>query len=333
MEYKGKEVKLNKPSRGDVKKFKVFVKDPKTGNVKKVNFGDPNMEIKRDNPERRKSFRARHKCDTAKDRTKPRYWSCKFWSKNKVSDILKEIIDPEAIDVSKLKLNDRLSDEIWNDGGKLKPEVRKKLLMNAKRFIEFSDAEDYKFLDITLTGSMANYNYNENSDLDVHIVLNFDQFSEDIELLKDFFMLKKQMWADKLPVQIKGHDVELYFQDSEEPHHSTGIYSLLYDKWITKPQKKIINIDTNNVKSKSAEIMNIIDKLEKQKDDGDFLDKHSKLKDKLKKYRQSGLDKNGEFSVENLVFKILRNNGYLQKLTDMKNEFLSNELSLDEMFK
>jgi len=78
---------LGKPSAGDVKKFKVFVKNNK-GNVIKINFGDPNMEIKRDNPERRKSFRARHKCSSAKDRTTPKYWSCKMWSKTPVSKIL-----------------------------------------------------------------------------------------------------------------------------------------------------------------------------------------------------------------------------------------------------
>ena len=78
--------------RGDVKKFKVYVKDKKTDNVKKVNFGDPNAEIKRDNPARRKSFRARHGCGTsrASDRTKAAFWSCRMWGKKPVSDILKK---------------------------------------------------------------------------------------------------------------------------------------------------------------------------------------------------------------------------------------------------
>jgi len=90
-EYKGRDVKLNKIMRGDVKKYKVFVKNPKTGNVKKVNFGDKNMEIKRDDHERRKSFRARHGCGTprASDKTKAAYWSCRMWSKKPVSKILK----------------------------------------------------------------------------------------------------------------------------------------------------------------------------------------------------------------------------------------------------
>ena len=78
-EYQGRKVTLNKPMKGDVKKSKVYVKDPKTGNVKKVNFGDPNMKIKKSNPARRKSFRARHNCDNPGPKTKARYWSCKAW--------------------------------------------------------------------------------------------------------------------------------------------------------------------------------------------------------------------------------------------------------------
>jgi hypothetical protein len=89
--YKGREVKLGKPMSGDIKKYKVYVKDKKTGNVKKVEFGDPNMEIRRDNPKARKSFRARHGCGTprASDRTKAAYWSCRMWSAKPVSKILR----------------------------------------------------------------------------------------------------------------------------------------------------------------------------------------------------------------------------------------------------
>ena len=78
-EYQGRKVKLGKPTRGDVKKFKVYVRDPKTKNIKKVNFGDPNMRIKKSNPARRRSFRARHNCDNPGPRTKARYWSCRKW--------------------------------------------------------------------------------------------------------------------------------------------------------------------------------------------------------------------------------------------------------------
>lgn len=87
-EYQGRTVTLNKPMKGDVRKYKVYVTNDK-GNVVKVNFGDPNMEIKRDDPARRKSFRARHKCSQKKDRTSAGYWSCRMWSSKPVSKILK----------------------------------------------------------------------------------------------------------------------------------------------------------------------------------------------------------------------------------------------------
>lgn len=92
-EYQGKTVELNKPMRGDVKKYKVYVKNDK-GNVVKVNFGDKDMEIKRDDPERRKAFRARHGCDNPGPKWKAKYWSCKFWSTKSVSDLLGEEENP-----------------------------------------------------------------------------------------------------------------------------------------------------------------------------------------------------------------------------------------------
>lgn len=88
-EYQGRQVKLGKPMAGDTAKYKVYVRDPKTGNIKKVNFGDKNMSIKRDNPARRKNFRARHNCASKKDRTTAGYWSCRMWSKKPVSKILR----------------------------------------------------------------------------------------------------------------------------------------------------------------------------------------------------------------------------------------------------
>jgi len=122
----------------------------------------------------------------------PRAWSSKYWSRNNISDVLKEVVEPDNVDVSSIQTHDTLCPLIW-DGEKLKPEVRKTLLLNAKRFIEFSDVENLKFNDVMLTGSMANYNYGDNSDLDVHIILDFSQISENKEFVGDFFKLKKQL--------------------------------------------------------------------------------------------------------------------------------------------
>jgi predicted nucleotidyltransferase len=261
----------------------------------------------------------------------PRYWSGKYWRGHNISDVLKEVAEPDNVDVSSIQMHDTLNPIIWESDEKLKPKIRKTLLMNAKRFIEFCDAENLKFNDIILTGSLANYNYNENSDLDVHVVLDFKQISENKDFVGDFYRLKKALWAEKLPIQIKGHDVEMYFQDSEEPHHSSGTYSLIKNDWIRKPTKKIINIDSADVQLKSADIMNAIDDLETNMSEDNSLKKLEQLKEKIKKYRQTGLDsKGGEFSVENIVFKVLRNTGYLEKMVELKNDYLTNELSLNE---
>lgn len=260
----------------------------------------------------------------------PRFWAGKYWRRHDISDVLKEVVEPDNVDVSTIQMRDTLNPLIWESNEVLKTDIRKTLLMNAKRFIEFSDVENLTFADIIITGSMANYNYNENSDLDVHIILDLSQISENKEFVGDFFKLKKALWAETLSIQVKGHDVELYFQDTAEPHHSSGTYSLVKNDWIRKPTKKIVNIDSANVQLKSADLMNTIEDLENNKSEKDFLMKHESLKDKIKKYRQSGLDSNGEFSTENLVFKVLRNTGYLEKLVSMKNEYLTQELSLNE---
>jgi predicted nucleotidyltransferase len=266
----------------------------------------------------------------SKDKKTPRHWSSRYWSKHHISDILKEVIEPDAVDVSSIRMNDTLNPLIWDANDKMKTDVRKVLLQNAKRFIEFSDVENLKYADVILTGSMANFNYNDVSDLDIHIVMDFGQISENKEFVGDFFRLKKALWADRLPIQVKGHDVEMYFQDSAEPHHSSGTYSLAKGEWVRKPTKKIVNIDSANVQLKSADLMNAIDDLETNKSEDDFLNKHEQLKNKIKKLRQSGLDKSGEFSSENLAFKVLRNTGYLGKMVDMKNNYLTKELSLNE---
>lgn len=328
-EYQGKEVQLNKPMRGDVKKYKVYVKDPSTGNVKKVNFGDPDMKIKRDDPERRKAFRARHNCDDATDKTTPRYWSCKFWSTKSVSDLLKEIIEPKDVDVSSIQVHDELNPLLW-ENDKLKPDVRKALLKNTKKFIEFSDLEHITFEDVIFTGSLANYNYTENSDIDLHLIFDFTQISDDVEFVRDYLKIKKLLWEEYLPITIKGFDLEMYYQNAEEPHQSTGVYSVYHDKWVKKPVKQVIDINRNAIRAKAHAFMMLIDDLESNEDDTLVLKNYKQLKDKLKKYRQTGLEKDGEFSVENLVYKVLRNTGYLDKLLNIKKERLLNYLTLDE---
>lgn len=261
--------------------------------------------------------------------TQKKYWSRNFWSDKKISDLLKEVIEPEAVDVSSIQYHDELNPLIWQENGLLKEDVREVLLKNAKRFIEFSNLENLKFEDIILTGSMANYNYNEDSDLDIHIILDYNQISENEDFADEFLRMKKSIWNDRYLIQVKGHEVEMYYQNADEPHYSTGTFSLMNNKWINEPTKKIIDVNVEAIKEKGGQLMYEIDDLADIIDSEDFLEKYNTLKDKIKKMRQSGLETGGEFSTENLTFKVLRNNGYLGKLINLKEDYLTKELSLN----
>lgn len=261
--------------------------------------------------------------------SKNKYLPKNFWIENPIERVINEVIEPESINVKSYIPKDNLNIDIWEDDDKLNPKIRKQLLKIALEFIKFLKIKNIKIKDIILTGSLANYNWNEYSDLDLHILLDFRDISNDTELVSDFFKTKKEIWNDKIPIKLKDHDVELYVQDVNEPHASTGIYSLYKNKWINKPFKTMLGLDVSNLQAKASKIMNHIDELLTNQNDKDKLHVVEKLIDKLKKYRKCGLDKQGELSYENLVYKILRNYGYIEKLYNVKNQLLAKKLSLE----
>ena len=251
-----------------------------------------------------------------------------FWQKNPIEKVINEVIDPTDINVKRYIPKKELNKEIWDENDQLKPILRKQLLKVATEFIKFLKIKDIKIKDIIITGSLANYNWNDLSDFDIHVLLDFNDISEDREFVSDFFKSKKDLWNDKIPIKIKNHDVELYVQDVNEPHASTGIYSLLNNKWITKPLQKMLGLDVSNLQHKASKMINDIDNLLNKEGD-DKLDIVKKIIEKLKNYRQTGLNKDGELSYENLVYKILRNYGYIDKLQKLKNSLLAKNLSLE----
>lgn len=229
-----------------------------------------------------------------------------------------------------------LNPEIWNDVDTvdpvLKSNIRAALLSIASEFMEFL-SEDLFVDDVRFTGSLANFNWSKFSDIDLHVLVDFSQFDpEDREVYKELFQLKKTLFNSTHNITVKGYEVELYGEDINEIHHSTGIYSVLFDEWINKPEREEVKIDKDLLKSKSVSMMSNIDELiDDVKDDelDSALEKIEKFKDKLKKYRSAGLEKDGEFSYENLVFKFLRRNGYIDKLFDFKNKLMDKSLSLE----
>lgn len=226
-----------------------------------------------------------------------------------------------------------LNQKIWGDDGQMKKKVRDRLIEITNEFVDFIDL-DIIVSDIIMTGSLANYNWSEYSDVDLHLIVDFKQFSETIlPLYEDLFKLKKTIFNEKHNITIYGYDVELYVQNEQESHFSSGIYSVLNDEWINKPTRKSTKIDTTLIENKVQQWMKSIDNLlENLKGESiDVINQYmKKFKEKLKKYRSSGLEKGGENSDENLVFKSLRRNGYIQKLFDFENRLIDKKLSINE---
>lgn len=217
---------------------------------------------------------------------------------------------------------------------KMKPEVREKLLEIANLFID-SLGVDVIITDIIMIGSLVNYNWSKFSDIDLHVVVNFNQFptnSQDLYL--EFFDLKKVIFNQKHNIKMFGYDVECFVQKEDETTFSSGIYSILYDMWMNKPKKMDKeNIDKELLKEKANQWMRVIDGVVdniKDEDPEEIKNIVKKYKEKLKNFRNCGLEKNGEMSLENLVFKLLRRNGYIEKLYDLPTEIIDKKLSMKQ---
>lgn len=251
---------------------------------------------------------------------------------NEWKNYLDEETDPESIDLSAFEVKKELSPAIWEDEDFIKSDIKKNLEKIARDFLD-SLGITAEIKDIIITGSIANYNWSQFSDVDLHILLDFSEIDENTELVKKMFDKSRMVWNKEHDIKVKDHDVEIYVQDVNEPHVSTGIYSILDDNWEKKPIPTQISIEKDDIRRKSAHLMDEIDETQKMLDEGDdegaFLNS-MRLKDKIKNFRKGGLEKGGEFSSENLSFKVLRRNGYLEKLGDIYTSSYDSIMSLDE---
>lgn len=255
---------------------------------------------------------------------------------NKHKSLFEELIEDLEQDkkiVKSFESKDHLSDDIFQlkDGDyDMRDDVRKKLIEVSDQFMDFLGVEFF-IHDIVLTGSLANYNWSEFSDVDLHILIDFKETDYDLDLLKEFFDSKKNIWNEKHDIKIKNYDVEVYVQDVNEPHVSSGVYSILNNEWVIKPEKTKPNIDDRKILEKGEEYGKLIDSLYSNKNDTkDMLSKVDAVRKKIKTFRQSGLESGGEYSYENLTFKLLRRNGYIEKLLNLKNRLIDKKLSLKQ---
>jgi len=233
---------------------------------------------------------------------------------------LEELTDPDSVDVSSLEAKDTLAPGLW-EKDRLKPEIGDALYRLAKEFFESLKLDpNIKIKDVILTGSTATYNWSDYSDVDLHILIDFN-YLKDRELMIDYFKEKTRNWNNTHNIFMKGFEVEMYVQDSGEPHHANGIYSILNDYWMKKPSKFSVEIDYDAVQRKASNLMEEVDnvyELYAEKDYKLALDSAVALMERIKKYRRAGLATGGIYSIENLVFKVLRRNDYLKKLSSLK---------------
>ncbi len=224
-------------------------------------------------------------------------------------------INIEDIKVDKKILHNKLNTKVW-ENYVINPVIKERLLKIAYEFYNFLDLP-IPLEDIILTGSLANFNYTQYSDFDVHLLVNFQKINPDQQLVKEFFNAKNLIWGLKHDIKIEGFPVQLYVQDTNEKHHSKAIFSLKDNKWLSKPTYEDFEVDTDVLKSKIKKVIDKIEALDKYKTHSDMIYIYAKdLKDQIMNMRQSGLEKGGELSIENLAFKYLRNNGYIEKLKD-----------------
>lgn len=248
------------------------------------------------------------------------------------SNISKEINIPKDV-LDSFLIKDTLNPEIWTNDT-LNPDIRTKLILIAEDFFkDLNIPKEIQIKDIIFTGSLANYNWSRYSDIDLHIVLDFKQFDVDEQLLDDYFWAQKALWNQEHDITIHSFPVELYVQDINAKLVATAVYSVINDKWLKKPVRESFKLDTNTIKEKANSFIEKLRGIKQDYKDKQYqsvVDKVTKLKDKIKNMRNAGLEKGGEFSIENLVFKTLRRTPFMDIIDSYKAKSYDELMSIQE---
>lgn len=235
--------------------------------------------------------------------------------------------------LNSFKIKSELNPEIWVEGS-LNPKVRVKLTKIGLDFFKtLKLPPNVKLKDIIFTGSLANFNWSKFSDIDLHLVLDFSDIEANKEFVEEFFWAHKNEWNQTHNVKIFNYPVEIYVQDINAKLAATAVYSVLFNKWILKPKKEHFELDTPNIKAKAERILNLLRIIKKDYDNKDYkkvIDRVTYVKDRIKTMRTSGLEKGGEYSSENILFKILRRTPFMDYLDDFKNKSYDAMMSVAE---
>ena len=227
--------------------------------------------------------------------------------------------------IEKVIIHDTLNKKLFSDDDKLLPEVRERILDIVTEFLDYTEL-DLNIADTQLVGSNVSYNYTPDSDLDIHIITNFDLIDASPEILQALYNAKKSQFNDKFDIKIRGIDVEMYIQDINAGIHSNGIYSVLDDDWIKFPDK-ITGVTQYVFPDEMQDWTNHVNKVIAEKNYEKVIDAINKIY----MIRSKGLAKDGEFGKGNQLFKEIRSAGLLDKLKDALIDIMSNRLSLEEL--
>lgn len=220
-----------------------------------------------------------------------------------------------------LELHNELNPILWNDDSTLKSEVSDRLKEIAQEFLDYIEIP-LNVVDIEIVGSNASYNYNENSDIDLHIIVNSEVNYVDPNILQQLYNAKKSSFNDKYDLDIYGIPVELYIEDVTAGNATNGRYSLVQDDWVKYPEPIEYNIP--DISDELNKYNQLVDEALASEDEERILN----LINDIYMMRKLGLATEGEASIGNLVFKELRNKDALSSLKDKYYELKSKELSL-----
>ena len=227
-----------------------------------------------------------------------------------------------------LVMHDTLNPVIW-ENDRLKPELKSAMLRIADTFIEFLGADKTHLNDIVFTGSNVGYMYHDKSDIDLHFIFDFDAECKTCGgiPLEDCMLAKKSLWNDEHDIGIKGYQVEVYAEMAEKLVTSAGVYSILHDTWVQHPTRDPIDVNDPLIIQKAKELRAMVDAAVDGK--VDELDSLDEISARIRDMRAAGLSSAGEYSIENLAFKVLRNDGTIEKLKNYKRGLEDSKLSLD----
>jgi len=228
--------------------------------------------------------------------------------------------------LNEYETHNTLNPKLW-DGDQLRPGLRDGFMKIANAFYEFLEVET-DLLDVVIIGSSANYNWTEYSDIDLHVIINFAEVNTNFHLVNQLMRAKKSLWNTHYPLTYKGLPIELYAQDLNEVLGSTvGVYSLLHNDWVNKPNHQQVSVDDAAIHQKAEPYIYDIKRLKPETPNLERKIKQILLR--LKRMRQTGLDATGEYSIENMAFKYIRNKGYIERLKELQQANMMTGLTME----